>query len=352
MNLALVETYAPLEVMSADSADHVEWDRYVLRHPDATVCHLSAWGRTIERTFDYRSLSCLARRGDQVTGVLPLYLVRTLPFGRALISTPLAVYGGICADDAETAQALAAHAKALADRLGVRYLELRHRTPIGGLPTKDLYVTFRREISADPEKNLAAIPRKQRRMIRQGEQAGLTARIGGGEWLNEFYHVYAQSVRNLGTPVYPQSLFRHLLDELGPACRIMVVFREGRVIAGVLTLFFRDQVLPYYGGALRGAFQYAANDFMYWRLLSYAGEQGYKVFDFGRSKVDSGPYHFKRHWGFEPTPLPYEYYLAGQRAIPDLSPRNPKFSAAIACWKRLPFGMTTWLGPKLIRFFP
>lgn len=352
MNSQLLHIPAPLEVSTAAPADDREWDQYVLGHPDATVFHLRAWGRVIERTFGYRSVSCLVRRGDRIVGVLPLYLVRTFPTGYALLSTPLAVYGGICADDLEATEALLEHAVFVAETTRVRYLELRHRAPVGHLPAKDLYVTFRKEISSDSEKNMAMIPRKQRRMIRQGEEAGSVAHVGGGEWLNEFYHVYAQSVRNLGTPVYPRELFRHLIEEFGPACRIMAVRRGNQVVAGVLTLFFRDQVLPYYGGALRETFQYAVNDFMYWRLLSYAGEHGYKVFDFGRSKVDSGPYHFKRHWGFDATPLPYQYHLVRQRTLPDFSPHNPKFSLAIACWKRLPFRLTTWLGPKIIRFFP
>jgi FemAB-related protein (PEP-CTERM system-associated) len=142
------------------------------------------------------------------------------------------------------------------------------------------------------------------------------------------------------------------LQEFGEACRILAVFHEGNMVAGVMAFFFRDQIIPYYGGALQDAFQYAANDFMYWKLLCYGAEHGYKVFDFGRSKVDTGPYHFKRHWGFEPTPLPYQYYLVNQKAVPDLSPRNPKFSLAIQAWKRMPLGLSQWLGPKIVRFFP
>ncbi len=328
------------------------WDAYVLGHPQGSFFHLSGWRHVLDRTFSYQSVSCLVRRDGRVVGVLPLFLVPNLPVGQSLVSVPFGVYGGVCADDPKTGSTLLEYAKDLARRRGVRYLELRHTEPVGGLLVKDLYVTFRRDIHCDPEKNMALIPRKQRRMIRQGEKHGLTWRVGGEELLADFYGIYAESVRNLGTPVFPMALFSNLLEEFGSACRIFGVFQGSAMVAGVMTFFFRDQVMPYYGGARRAALGYAVNDFMYWNLLCYAAESGYSVFDFGRSKKDSGSYDFKRHWGFEPIPLSYEYYLVRQTHMPDISPRNPRFSPAIGLWKQLPLGVTRWLGPKLIRFFP
>jgi hypothetical protein len=123
------------------------------------------------------------------------------------------------------------------------------------------------------------------------------------------------------------------------------------MVAGVLTLFYEDQVLPYYGGAYRDAFAYAVNDFMYWELMRHAASAGYRVFDFGRSREGSGPYEFKKHWGFEPVPLPYQYILL-RGAMPDISPSNSKFTAAMRLWKRLPLRVTKTLGPIVTRYLP
>jgi FemAB-related protein (PEP-CTERM system-associated) len=328
------------------------WDEYVLRHPQATFFHLMGWQRVVEQTFPYRPFSCIALRDGRISGVLPLFLVRNLPFGQSLVSMPWGVYGGICADDNETHSALLNYAKTLAQRLGVRYLELRNQAPCCDLPATDLYVTFRKEIARDPDTNIAAIPRKQRRMIRQGDKHGLTAQMGGEELLKGFYHLYAHSVRNLGTPVLPVRFMANILREFGPACRILAVFHEEHMVAGVMTFFFREQVMPYYGGALRHALQYAVNDFMYWHLLCYSAEQGYQVFDFGRSKKGTGSYDFKRHWGFEPTPLAYQYHLVRQKTMPDQNPLNPRFALAIQTWKRMPLWLSRWLGPRVVRFFP
>lgn len=334
------------------SADDPRWDAYVGSRAHTTFFHFAGWQRVLTRTFPYRPHHFVALRDGRVTGVLPLYLVRGFPSGHSLMSTPLAVYGGIAADDPESAGALLGEAQALGRRLGVRYLELRDGARFASLREKDLYVTFKKAIEADPEVNMARIPKNQRRSIRIAQKHGLTHRTGGRELLDGFYRVYSHSLRNLGTPVFPKALFRNLLDEFGERCVIHAVFDRDRMVAGVMTFFDRGTVLPYYGGALKEAFRISASDYMYWSLICVAAERGCTLFDFGRSKRDTGSYHFKRHWGFEPTPLAYQYDLVRDRSVPDLSPRNPRFSLAIQIWRRLPLAVTERIGPAIIRYFP
>lgn len=348
--MALAPAAHPLTVVEVGATVPPEWDAFVEAHPEGSFFHRSGWMRVLGSTFPYRTLSAMAMERDRVRAVLPLFLVKNLR-GRSLVSTPFGVYGGVLGDPA-AADALVAYARSLGERHGVRYVELRHERPVSELPVKDLYVTFRRPIYETDDQNMAAIPRNQRRSIRVAMKHGLESRIGERDLLPAFYDVYSQSVRNLGTPVFPRRLFENLLDEFRPHAKILGVFHDGEMVAGVLTFFFRDQVLPYYGGAVRRAFPLAANDFMYWSLMRHGREGGYKVFDFGRSKVDSGSYHFKRHWGFEPAPLAYQYCLIRQTRLPDLTPRNPAFAWPIRLWRRLPLRLTQWIGPKLVRFFP
>ena len=219
------------------------------------------------------------------------------------------------------------------------------------LPTKSLYVNFSRPISGSDEENLAAIPRKQRRMTRQGVKHGLRAEFGL-QHLDAFYDVYARSVHTLGSPVFPRRLFIAISQEFQKECELLTIWKDERVVAGVLTLLYEDQALPYYGGALRDAFPYAVNDFMYWELLCHVAHAGYRVFDFGRSREGTGPYNFKRHWGFEPQPLPYQYALLDGGSIPNVSPANPKMRLAVEAWKRAPYQLTRLLGPALTRYLP
>ena len=204
---------------------------------------------------------------------------------------------------------------------------------------KDLYVTFLADIDPSPEVNLARIPRKQRRMVRQGEKHGLKFSHDDRR-LRDFYDIYAASVRNLGTPVYPYDYFQRLADSFGAQCKIFLVDFDNKTIAAVMSFFFKDQVMPYYGGALREYCRMAPSDFMYWELLAYGATHGCCVFDFGRSKLGTGSFDFKRHWGFEPRPLPYWYRSLNGHEIPDTSPLNPKLQWAIRIWRKLPLGVT------------
>ena len=341
----------PLEVRPL-AGESIEWDAFVRSTPSGSPFHLLAWKRAVEQSFGHRPHYLMAVGDHGIEGVLPLFEVRGLLGGRGLISVPYAVYGGICARPGPARQALLDHATGLAKRLGAAYVELRHRAGQElELPTKSLYVTFSRPISGDDEENLSAIPRKQRRMTRQGAKYGLHAEFGL-QHLDDFYGVYARSVHQLGSPVFPRRLFGAMAQEFGKDCELLTIWKDGRMLAGVLTLLYEDQALPYYGGALKEAFGYAVNDFMYWELLCHVAHAGYRVFDFGRSREGTGPYNFKRHWGFEPQPLPYQYVLLEGGSIPNISPANPKMRLAVEAWKRAPFPLTRLLGPSLTRYLP
>ncbi len=334
------------------TTETVEWDAFVRSAPGGSPFHLLAWKRTVESTFGHRPYYLMALRGNGIEGVLPLFEIRGLLGGRGLISVPYGVYGGICAMAPAVSSALLTAARELAVRTGVDYVELRHR--VGqelDLQTKALYVTFSRPISSIETENLNAIPRKQRRMTRQGAKHGLRSELGLCH-LDDFYEVYARSVHSLGSPVFPRGLFHAIAREFGKDCELLSIWRDGELLSGVLTLFFEDQVLPYYGGARRDALQYSVNDFMYWELLCHAAKAGYRTFDFGRSREGTGAYHFKRHWGFQPVPLPYQYVLVNDSRMPDLSPSNPKMRLAVAAWKRMPLPLTKLIGPRLTRYLP
>lgn len=335
------------------TTETVDWDTFVRNTPGGTPFHLMAWKRAVEGTFGHRAHYLMAVKAGALEGVLPLFEVRGLLGGRGLVSIPYAVYGGICAPSEPARTALLEGARELATRTGAEYVELRHRASqqIDGLLTKSLYVTFARAIGANDEENLKAIPRKQRRMTRQGAKFGLRAEVGLRH-LDAFWHLYAHSVHVLGSPVFPRRLFHAIAQEFGKECELLTVWKDQQMVSGVLSLLYEDQVLPYYGGALQDALQYSVNDFMYWELMCNAARSGCRTFDFGRSREGTGAYNFKRHWGFEPTPLPYQYVLLDGGSMPNLSPSNPRLHLAVEVWKRLPLPVTKIVGPRLTKYLP
>jgi FemAB-related protein (PEP-CTERM system-associated) len=278
-------------------------------------------------------------------------------FGHALVSLPFAVYAGVAADDDEAAAALEAEAERIAQRLGAEHLELRQLDrQHDGWPRQDLYVTFRKPILPDEEANLLAIPRKQRAMVRKGIKNGLVAEFDAG--VDRFFALYADNVHRHGTPALPRRYFETLRRLFGDDCSVLTVSapaadgpsgRPGRPLSSVLTFYFRDEILPYYAGDDEAARDLAANDFKYWELMRHACATGLKTFDYGRSKQGTGPYAFKKNWGFEPRPLHYEYRLYKRDAVPQNNPANAKYRLMIETWRRLPLPVANWLGPFVVR---
>ncbi|MEW6415613.1 MAG: FemAB family XrtA/PEP-CTERM system-associated protein [Pseudomonadota bacterium] len=339
---------AEVAVRRLEAGDRGRWDDYVNAHPDATFFHRAGWQRVIGEAFGHRTHFLLAERGGEIVGVLPLAEIKSRLFGHSLGSLPFCAYGGILADHDAAYRALDGAAQALAQDLGVGALEYRNQSPQHAhWPTKDLYVTFKKAIEPEIEANLNAIPRKQRAMVRKGIKAGLVGEIDSGT--RRFFDAYSESVHRLGTPVFSRRYFELLKDEFGDDCEILTITQNGTLIASVLSFYFRDEVLPYYGGGVAAARAVAGNDFMYWDLMRRACERGLKVFDFGRSKRGTGAFDFKKNWGFEPTPLYYEYFLVADDAVPEINPLNPKYRLFIEAWKRMPRGLANVIGPHIVK---
>lgn len=343
---------ASLQIHRLDSGNLsqvAQWEAFVEQCPDATFFHRAGWQTVIRDVFRHETHFLYAEQGGHVLGVLPLARVHSRLFGHSLTGLPFTVYGGVAAIDEAAAQALEAEAQRIAQAASVDHLELRHvHRRHTDWPVQDLYVTFRKPILATEEENMLAIPRKQRAMVRKGIKNGLTSGIDPD--VSRFFALYADNVHRHGTPAMPKRYFQTLMDVFGKDCEVLTVCSaEGRPLSSVLSFYFRDEVLPYYAGDDEAARDLAANDFKYWELMRRACARGLKVFDYGRSKVGTGPYAFKKNWGFEPTPLHYEYRLYKRESIPQNNPSNAKYKLLIATWRRMPLGLANWLGPFIVR---
>lgn len=343
-----------IRIRQLDDTNAAAWDDFVRRRPDGSFFHLSAWERLISESFRHTSHYVLAEQDGAVVGVLPLVHVKTLLFGDALVSIPYCVYGGALAATPEAGAALEAHAVQLQARLRTPCLEYRRlgAADPGWVEREALYYTFRKPIAAmtgDEAKDLAAnIPRKQRAEVRKGAKRGLETHTDRD--VDTFFPVYAQSRRDLGSPVFPKRYFRRLLDAFPDEADITTVRHDGRALASVVTFHFGQEVLPYYGGGTPEARGLAAADVMYWEVMRRAAQhRGATIFDFGRSKIDTGAFAFKKNWGFEPEQLHYCYRLAPGAKVPDNNPNNPKFRHFISAWKRLPLPVANVIGPHLVR---
>ena len=336
-----------------DEQSRTAWDRFVLVDcPEASFFHRSGWRQVIETVYGQKGHYLYAERHGHIVGVLPLIHVKSHLFGNRLISTAFTIGGGIAALDAEAHAALDAEALRLMVTLGADSLEVR-RPPrphlAGGWSAKtDIYANFSRPIAAGAEDCLKQIPRKQRAVVRKAMDSHLL--IDDLDTSpDRFFPLYAFSMRNMGTPVFGRRFFETLMREFAGDCDCLTVTHQGKAVASVLNFYFRGAVMPYYTGCLPQARDLGANDFMYWRLMRRAHDRGFTIFDFGRSKVGSGPFAFKKNWGFIPDPIRHEFWVKGSAEPAEINPLNPKYRLFIAAWKRLPLPVANIVGPWVVR---
>ena len=353
-------TAAPLQrtpvVRLAQLRDPMERDRiddFLDAQPAATPFHSRAWLEAVETATGHSAHVLLCEERGRIVGLLPLHRASSL-FGAALVSTGFAVGGGILAETPRAAALLAGAAEELAARLACPAIELRGgvlpEARVGWHLRHESHAGFVAPLAADDDAQLLAIPRKQRAEVRKGQANALEIRIGTSPRDRAMHHaVYATSVRNLGTPVFPRALFGAVLDRFGEDADILTVLDRGVPVASVLSLYHRGAVMPYWGGGTAAARHLRANEAMYFALMGHARERGCTRFDFGRSKTGSGAFHFKRNWGFEPQPLAYAAWTANGVEPRDADPTSPKYQATIAAWKRLPLSLANRIGPMISR---
>jgi FemAB-related protein (PEP-CTERM system-associated) len=343
-----------LDAQALEAGAAGAWDAFVRAAPAATFFHLAPWAEVIRRAFGHSTHYAFAEQDGAIVGVLPLARMKTLLFGDLLASTPFCVYGGTVAATPEAAAALEAHAMALRAKLGSPALEFRRieAEDPGWTARPPLYFTFRKSIAPfdDDTKGMEKnIPRKQRAEVRKAINRFELRSVSDSD-TDRLHAIYAESVRNLGSPVFPRRYFRLLAEAFPREHDVTTVLQGDMPVSAVLNFHFRDQVLPYYGGGTRAARGLSANDFMYWEVMRRAHrERGARLFDFGRSKAGTGAFDYKRNWGFEPQQLHYCYRLAEGARVPENNPNNPKYRLFIAGWKKLPVPVANVVGPPLVR---
>jgi FemAB-related protein (PEP-CTERM system-associated) len=337
------------QLIRDDAANEKVWDSFVDSCSNSTFFHRAGWQRVINKVFGHKTYFLYASIDGDVVAVLPLTYINSFLFGKSLVSLSFAVYGGVAFENIDAAELLENEAYKIARNLKVDYLEFKNISPRHiDWPTQDIYVTFRKEILSDIEENLLEVPRKQRAMIRKGLKNKLTSQID--ENADRFFNLYADNVHRHGTPPMPKRYFDELLIEFGSACEILTILDStGSAVSSVFSFYFKNEVLPYYAGDHEAARDLAANDFKYWELMRRACLRGIKIFDFGRSKVGTGSFSFKKNWGFEATPLSYEYRLLNRDSVPQNNPLNSKYRLLIATWRKLPIGVANFLGPFIVK---
>lgn len=352
-----------IEISIASESDEHNWESFVGNIPDKHHSYSFKWRHIIEQTFHHEPFYLIARRKDDVekiSGVLPLFSIHSLIFGKSLVSVPYLNAGGILAEDLESFRALLTYAEMVATDKGVKYLELRHRAPDPRFPAnlslRSHKVAMQLPLVADPEQLFNSLPAKLRSQVRRPAKEGASARVVSGSEassadIDAFYSVFAQNMRDLGTPVYPKRLFSESAAAFGKQLKMIIVSVQGAPAAAGITIGLGNSIEIPWASSLRRFNKASPNMLLYWEAIKNACVDGYAEFDFGRSTPDSGPYKFKAQWGAKPLQLNW-YYSLDEGNVPDINPKSGKFSTLVSCWQRLPLPIANFVGPWLTRGIP
>lgn len=339
-----------IELCRLQHGEEKAWDEFVYRYPNAGHCHLSGWRRVIERSYGHRAFYLWAYENGETKGILPLILIRSILFGRSLVSIPFLDDGGICADDDWTRIELYQGAWQLFEDYRVDCLDFRHRQPSGlDLPLHGLKVTLILELADNPDRMWERFDPKLRNQIRKALRSGLTASWSGSEGLSDFYDVFATNMRDLGSPVHSRGFFSAILKEFSNSARLILVRKGSQTIGGGLCLLFRDTLFMPWASSRREFFSICPNNLLYWEVIRWGCEKGYRRFDLGRSSPGSGTYCFKKQWGAIEELLHWQCLNQKHRRSTTVQADDPRYRWAIRTWKRLPLAITKLIGPLLRR---
>ena len=337
----------------SDPEQAQSWERYISTHPEATYCHRWNWKRVIENSFGWATSYLLAEEKGAVCGALPLVIQKSWLFGNFVSSMPFLNAGGVLANSPEAQHLLLEEAARVTRDAAAGHLELRHRSDLGlALRARTNKVTLVLPLDPDTDKMWKSLNTKMRTKVRKSMSFGMTTEFGGENLLAEFYSVWSENMRDLGTPAYSPVFFREIVQAFPDNTHVCVIRHEGRSVAASFLIGFRDRVEAVWSSSVQRALSLKPNMFLYWNLFCFAARQGYRLFDFGRSTVGSGTHSFKLQWGAETIPLHWNYWLPNGGILPEINPQNPKYELAIRAWRKMPLSLARLLGPHIARCLP
>lgn len=339
-------------VVLCDKSREHDWTVYVNKSSHSVFAHQLGWKCVVEETFGHQGLYLMAYRQQRLVGVLPLFFVKSIVFGRFLVTSPFLTFGGILSDDEEATGVLIERAIKLTRELNSDYLEIRNEIPCGYLPysKSDYYTLILNLSSGEKEIWKSLLHSTARRNVKIARKAGLEV-MESHEYLDEFIKINARNMRRLGTPAHNGKFFRNILKYF-PESILLMARSKDDLIGGMLLVKFKDTVLMPWIGSLQEYFHMRPNNLLYWEAVVVACRDGFRFLDFGRSKWDSGTFRFKKQYGAQPDQLHYLFFLNKAKKVPAVEPESSALKPLISIWRKIPLPVVNLIGPYIIRNIP
>ncbi len=334
-------------------SDSLAWDNYVDSHPKHTFAHRWGWWPILENSFGVKPRYIIAQRQDKIEGILPAVLMKSRLFGKYIISLPWLDYGGPLAQSEDVAAGLVEFLTEIAREEDCQFVELRAvRHRIENLHEKNQKYAFIFDLNGTEDDVWQSIDGKAKNQVRKAAKSGLELQFGKIELLDEFYKIFSCNMRDLGTPVWPKSLFTEQFRTFPADTEIALVKLGNMPIATGLIIHYQDYSTVPSASAYQKYLNLSPNNLLYWEIIKHCHNRGSKQFDFGRSSLNAGTFKFKKQWVKNPQEQIWQYKLLKTKELPELNPSNSKFRLAISIWKKLPLPIANALGPKIVTKLP
>lgn len=297
-----------------------EWIKTLDRFNTTSIYHTPQWKKFLEKTFDYEPKYLFAEdESGNLTGILPLFYVKSKLTGNRLCSVPFSHFCGYLGSEGSR-DILLNEAINMCLKLNSSYFEIRDF--VEGLQHQNSFSTYILELSPDIGEIWNNLDKESvRRAITKSKKMKIKINSGKDfEDLKEFYELNCINKKDSGVPCHPWKFFKNMFEFLNNNVALYTVKYNDMIIAGGVFLYFSDKVIYGYGASHPDYLNFYPNNAFIWKSIEDACANGYKYFDFGRVSYDNkGLINFKKRWGTVETKLYYSYYpqvpetLAGNR---------------------------------------
>jgi len=342
-------------VKIADYQDKERWDDFVLSQEDAGPYHLFAWKEAVQNAYRHKAFYLIHENGDKtIQGVLPLFHVKPPLLKGMLVSQPFCDYGGSLTRNLESFITLVNYAQDLSQHMNAT-LEIRFKSRAPDLeaslrifPTSNK-VRMVLELPGSSETLWNGFKSKLRTKIKKPQKDGLTFKMGAKELVGDFYSIFRNNMRHLGSPVHSKKWINSVMNCFEKDAHIGVVYFGNTPVAAGIILCCKEIVTNPWASTLREYNKFHSNNLLYWGFLEYACDNGFKYFDFGRSTPGEGTYVFKEQWGAQPFPL-YWYSVGNKFAEQPIVSTGKIRHLVEDVWSRIPPAVTDSIGPIIRRY--
>ncbi len=341
-----------MDVSELTPGDIGKWDEYVSNAQDGHPFQLSGWRAVMQECYGYPSWYLVVLDGGQIVGVLPLFKIASKLVGTSITSLPR----GICVEESEGARALLERAKDITRAAGAASLIIRDCLHCWGDEPgwyDDCSVSVR-ELPNDLEVLQKQLKRQLRQHIHKAEAFGVQT-AAGTEYVDEFYDTFCDLLHEKGVPVFSSAFLQAVVKELPGRFVITTARLNGKVIGAIFHLTLRDTMFAVWGGAPSCYREYRPSHALWWESMRYAVDNGYRYLDMGRNLRGSGSETFKERWGSITQPIYRLRFSEDSRAVYDPlegARSNLRYRVFTQAWRRLPYPVVRFLGPRLRRHMP